>query len=263
LDAVFDNVKLLITHYNRSQSLERLLCAFERLGLRFHEIVVSDDCSVDSYREHLINLKDRFGFTLLTSSINKGLANNLNKAHKYILTPYTLYVQEDFVPTSLFPNTLIDGLSLIEMMPEVDLIRFYAYMKHRYLTPVSDGFSRMDFHYWKPGFKQFYCYSDHPHMRRNTFQNKFGTFVEGIHSDKSEFRMVLSFLSHKGIALIHDNYQGLFLQENDMKEPSTVRRPPAKKYLQSTNFFLIRMVRVLYRNFKYRVDLFLFRSQSS
>ncbi len=45
MDYKFPNVTLLITHYNRSGSLERLLNAFEKLNCSFENIVVSDDGS--------------------------------------------------------------------------------------------------------------------------------------------------------------------------------------------------------------------------
>ena len=41
----FPAVTLLITHYNRSNSLERLLNAFKALDVIFGDIIVSDDSS--------------------------------------------------------------------------------------------------------------------------------------------------------------------------------------------------------------------------
>ncbi len=41
----FEDIALLITVYNRSSSLSRLLDAFHNLGIHFGEIIVSDDCS--------------------------------------------------------------------------------------------------------------------------------------------------------------------------------------------------------------------------
>jgi hypothetical protein len=47
----FPDTTLLITHYNRSGSLERLLATFESLGCRFADIVVSDDGSKPEHLE--------------------------------------------------------------------------------------------------------------------------------------------------------------------------------------------------------------------
>ena len=250
----FDEISLLITHYNRSLSLERLLNNFKDKHIYFNEIVVSDDCSRSEHLNHLEQLKDLFGFKLVLAEKNKGLANNINKGQRAVNSPYTLYIQEDFVPTELFYKSLIDGFSLIKEDPQIDLIRFYAYHKHPYLKPIKNNFAEMKFHFWRCNFWQFYCYSDHPHLRRSNFPEKFGDYQEGIFSDRAEFKMVISFLQKKGIALIHDDYQNLLTQENSALEPSQVSRKRFRERLQLTDFFLIKFIRTIYRNIKFRID---------
>src|SRR5690554_3943450 len=98
----FPQISLLITHFNRSRSLENLLRAFQSLDLVFGQIVVSDDGSRKEHLEFLEELQFAYSFTLLKASENKGLGNNINKGQETITTPYTLYVQEDFEPTSFF-----------------------------------------------------------------------------------------------------------------------------------------------------------------
>ncbi len=49
----FPDITLLITHYNRSSSLERLLAAMQRTQCSFGEIIVSDDGSKPEYQEQL------------------------------------------------------------------------------------------------------------------------------------------------------------------------------------------------------------------
>ncbi|MBC7915679.1 MAG: glycosyltransferase, partial [Pyrinomonadaceae bacterium] len=51
---LYPNVTLLITHYNRPNSLERLLESFDELNFSFAEIIVSDDGSKE---EHVIALR--------------------------------------------------------------------------------------------------------------------------------------------------------------------------------------------------------------
>lgn len=249
----FDEVTLLITHYNRSLSLERLLRSFENMHIYFKEIVVSDDASNTEHLNRLNRLKDRYGFKLICSDKNRGLGNNINKGQRMISSPYTLYIQEDFIPTEQFCQRLKDGLTLLREDPKIDLIRFYAYEKHPYLKSVKYGFSEMEFRFWRPSYWQFHCYSDHPHLRRSTFLGKFGNYAEGIHSDKTEFKMAISFLKGKGKALIHDDYQGIFQQKNSEQEPSQVARQKFRKYIQSQNFILIKIFRIIYRNIKARV----------
>ena len=250
----FDEISLLITHYNRSLSLERLLKDFEDKHICFNEIVVSDDCSRTEHLNHLEQLKDHYGFKLIKTEKNRGLANNINKGQRAVSSPFTLYIQEDFVPTELFCQSLINGLELIREDPKIDLIRFYAYHKHPYLKPVKNKFSEMEFHFWRCNFWQFYCYSDHPHLRRSNFPDKFGDYEEGLFSDRAEFKMVISFLQKKGKSLIHDDYQKIFTQENSALEPSQVPRKKFREWLQLTDFFLIKFIRAIYRNVKFRID---------
>jgi glycosyltransferase involved in cell wall biosynthesis len=99
---IFQDTTLLITHYNRSESLERLLTSFEDLNCRFGDIVVSDDGSKPEHLTKVKSLANRFNFTLVTTPVNKGLGNNINKGQDAVKTPYTLYVQEDFQPPIFF-----------------------------------------------------------------------------------------------------------------------------------------------------------------
>ncbi len=49
----FSGVTLLVTHYNRSSSLEHLLRSFQSPGCVFEDIVVSDDGSKPDHQEYL------------------------------------------------------------------------------------------------------------------------------------------------------------------------------------------------------------------
>src|SRR5581483_5614559 len=92
----FPSVTLLITHYNRSSSLERLLAHFRQLGCTFGEIIVADDASKPEHIDKIKSLQPLYLFRLLTVPQNGGLGRNLNRGQDAVKTPYTLYVQEDF-----------------------------------------------------------------------------------------------------------------------------------------------------------------------
>ena len=77
----FKDITLLITHYNRSNSLERLLKAFEELNCSFEDTIVSDDCSSVEHLTHLRKIQNQFPFRLITAEKNMGLGNNINKGH--------------------------------------------------------------------------------------------------------------------------------------------------------------------------------------
>lgn len=247
---IFNDVSLLVTHYNRSASLKRLLESFRELKCSFNEIIVSDDCSD---KEHIINLKslqEKYKFDIVYSQTNRGLGNNLNKGQDAVNSPFTLYIQEDFVPKSIFPEKLISSLNFLREDSNLDMVRYYAYFKYPYLKKFREGFSIMEFKFLSRGYRKFYYYSDHPHLRRTTFFEKFGKYIENVKSDKTEYLMMMSFLKNKGRSLFYDDYNGLFDQINSTSEPSTVKR---NKLRESPNF-LVTVVRNLYRHIKFNYD---------
>jgi len=243
----FNTTTLLVTHYNRSASLERLLKAFADQDIIFVDIVVSDDGSKPEHLERLKSMQNTYPFRLITTPVNKGLGNNINKGQDAVNTPYTLYVQEDFDPFPGYKKHLQDALSIADERGDIDMIRFYAYFKYPYLKPYRDGFSEMIFKLWYPGYRKFHCYSDHPHLRRSTFFDKFGRYAEGIKGDRTEFLMAVSFLKNKGKAMFYEDFKGLFDQINSNDEPSTMKRSDLR---QSPNV-VIAFVRSIYRNIKY------------
>ncbi|WP_461452321.1 glycosyltransferase [Mucilaginibacter sp.] len=150
-ESYLDKVTLLITHYNRSSSLERLLAAFAKQEITFGDIVVSDDGSKPEHLEKLKSLHTIYKFRLITTPVNRGLGNNINKGQDAVNTPYTLYIQEDFNPYPCYKKHLIDALSIVNDRPDIDMVRFYAYFKYPYLKPYRDGYSEMLFKLWYPG----------------------------------------------------------------------------------------------------------------
>lgn len=249
----FKDVTLLITHYNRSNSLERLLLAFRKLDISFEAIVVSDDGSKPEHLEKLKSYEQTYGITLVTTPQNKGLGNNINKGQDAVKTPYTLYVQEDFDPFPIFATKFANALELFRKDESLDIIRFYAYFKYPYLKPIAHGFSEMYFNILYPGYKKFYQYSDHPHLRRTTFLQKFGRYTEGVKGDVTEYNMMMSFLQHKGKGLFYEDFKGLFDQINTSDEPSTMKR----NFWRESNNPAVWFARQLYRHYKMNKDYLL------
>ncbi len=250
----FNAVTLLVTHYNRSGSLERLLRSFKRINCSFGDVVVSDDGSKPGHLLAVKALAEEFGFRLITAPANAGLGNNINKGQDAVNTPYTLYVQEDFEPAPDFGIHFNDALTILEERKDIDIARFYAYSKYPYLAPLRNGFSEMLFGPLKPGYQKFYVYSDHPHLRRSSFFQKFGRYTEGVKGDVTEYRMMLSFLQRKGKAIFYDDYTALFEQRNSSSEPSTMKR----NLLRESDNFFIHLARECYRHAKFNFD-YLFR----
>jgi len=252
----FSDVTLLVTHYNRSQSLERLLHAFRKLHCTFGDIVVSDDASSAEHLAKLNHLQRELPFRLITTARNGGLGNNLNKGQDAVTTPYTLYVQEDFEPTGAFPEHFSDGLRFMKERGELDVVRLYAYLRYPYLKPYRNGYSEMWYRYWLPNYMKVFMYSDHPHLRRSNFTQKFGRYPEGLKGDVTEYRMSLSFIQKKGKGLFYEDFQSLFHHNNTDDEPSTMKRNNWKQ--QSRNVF-VKFARDSYRQVKYNFDVSFFR----
>jgi len=248
----FNDVALLVTHYNRSNSLQRLLDSFKNEGIEFGEIIVSDDCSSQQHIAILGELQEKYQFRLVPASVNRGLGNNINKGQEAVKLPYTLYVQEDFVAKPGAGKHLDNALRYIKEDAELDMVRFYAYFKYPFLQPFKDGFSTMIFspYPWYLGYRKFYYYSDHPHLRRSSFFSKFGKYAEGLNSDVTEYKMMLSFLQKKGKALFYDNFQDVFEQLNSASEPSTVKR----NSLRQSNSMLIMPVKHVFRYVKFHFN---------
>lgn len=246
----FPGITLLVTHYNRSASLERELLAFEDLHLRFGDIVVSDDGSTKEHLDALEVLRRRFGFRLITTESNRGLGHNINKGQDAVLTPFTLYVQEDFVPKPAFREALSTAMELLNGRPDIDVARFYAYEKYPYLSPIAGRFATMNFRFLSKGYKKYYYYSDHPHLRRQNFFQRFGRYREGIKGDQTEYNMMMSFVANKGKAIFFEDHQSLFDQVNTQDEPSTMKR----NFLRNSDHLLIAGVRHLYRHIKFNFD---------
>lgn len=249
--STFPTIGLLITHYNRSRSLENLLLSFEKLDCRFGQVVVSDDGSKPEHLHYVKDLQTQFEFDLVLAKTNKGLGNNINKGQDAISTPFTLYVQEDFEPSDLFPEKLNDGLEFMNQDLSLDMIRFYAYGLYPYLTPFKDGFSKMHMRTLGLKYKKIHYYSDHPHLRRSNFFDKFGRYTEGTRVDATEYNMSVAFIQNKGTGLFYNDHYSLFTQVNSSTEPSTV---PFHERRKGTDF-ISKVCRFVYRQIKYNYDI--------
>jgi glycosyltransferase involved in cell wall biosynthesis len=243
----FESVSLLITHYNRSKSLERLLDHYAKLNVSFNEIIVSDDGSKPEHLDYIKKLEDTFDFKLVTTPKNSGLGNNINKGQDAATSKYVLYVQEDFIPLASFVKNFKNGLSIIEGDNEVDVVRFYAYSKFPFLKSFKNGFSEMLFKPLSANIDQITMYSDHPHLKRKNFFEKFGRYPEMKNPEKTEYGMMVSFLKKKGKAYIFDDFKSVFEQINSSSEPSTMQR----NYWRNTNGFPISFARIMYRHLKF------------
>lgn len=248
----FETTTLLITHFNRSRSLEHLLKSFVDSGISFKDIVVSDDASQPQHLEYITQLQSTYKFRLITTSKNGGLGNNLNKGQDAVETKYTLYVQEDFTPLEPCLKYLKDALAIMTKDESIDTIRFYGYIDYPHTVPYQSGFSEMVFNPWSLDITKVSMYSDHPHLRKSNFFEKFGRYTENKKSDQIEYDMMVSFLKNKAKCLLVDDYRSVFLQTNTTEEPSTVKR----NSLRYSGSKIISLPRFIYRTIKFNYRFF-------
>lgn len=246
----FTEVTLLVTHYNRSASLERLLSSFNELGFNFGDIVVSDDGSQPEQLAYVKKLQEHYQFRLISTPKNKGLGNNINKGQDAVQTPYTLYIQEDFIPKPEFLTHFNDAFNIMQEDKKWDMVTLYSYAPYPYLEPYKLGFSEKVFKAapWYSNNLKFYLYGDHPHLRRSTFLKDFGRYPEGINGDETEMQMSLSFIKNKGRCLFYNDHYGLLTQENSEQEPSTAT---FRKSWINKNTVPVRIAKLLYARFKF------------
>ncbi|MFC5283061.1 glycosyltransferase family 2 protein [Pedobacter alpinus] len=254
---VFSEISLLITNYNRTVSLSRLLEGVKKLDLQFREIVVSDDGSNPEHIKQLENLGKIYPLTILKAPKNKGLGNNINKGQDVIKTPYTLYIQEDFVPNPLFVEKLAVAHQFMQQNKELDFVRFYAYYKFPNLKQISDGFSEMSFSHLKfwQGYRKFYVYSDHPHLRRANFFDRFGRYDEGVKPDRTEYNMMMKVLAQNPKAYFYDNINELLDQVNTDIEPSTIKR----NMFRNNDAAYAHVARAIYRYLRFNLELIIYK----
>lgn len=250
----FKDVTLLVTHYNRSKSLERLLENFENVDCSFNEIVVSDDGSKPEHLEYIQTLKHRYEFNLITTAKNKGLGNNINKGQDAVNSAYTLYVQEDFIPLPGCYIPLSKGLEFLMNQPELDTVRFYSYLEYTHKKPYKDGFSEMVFNHFSFNLDKFPLYSDHPHLKRSNFLEKFGRYAENKNPEKTEFDMMISFLQKKGRGLLYDQFKTVFEQINTSSEPSTMTQE--RTSWKKRDHIVINFIRYIYRYVLFNFSLY-------
>lgn len=243
----FPGVTLLVTHYNRWKSLHRLLTKLNELKCRFDDIVVSDDASRPEVLEQLKTLQSTFAFRLVTAPANKGFAHNINKGQDAVETAHTLYIQEDFVPSDLFPRRMMDALQIMNERTDIDYIRFWSQYRFPTLKKYDKGFSETVFNPLIMNHRSFYMYSDNPHIRRSNFLQKFGRYEEDIDGNISEHNMAIRFIQRKGKGLFYEEYTSLFDHKNDGDEPSCFAR--AKWQSSQTPFW--NTLRSVYLKYKW------------
>ncbi len=174
---ITDNlISILITHFNRIESLEKCLKAFEKIDFSNFkiEIVVSDDGSEIKIQEQLKALKID---TLVLSERNEGLASNLNKGINACKGNYILYCQEDFLPQVELSSYMPQIVETLDS-GKAEMIRLQANYVFPKLLPLSEEIKLIPKFSWKNYYYNTFQYSDNPFITTRSFFDKYGYFLE-------------------------------------------------------------------------------------
>lgn len=197
-------LSILITHYNRPSALKKCINALRNYNFNLdYEIIISDDGSDLAILKSIESLAyDK----LITTHINKGLANNINKGINACAGDYLLYVQEDFIIDKNFIEVFEEGLKLLKTN-KLDMIRYRANYKFNKLIPCSKSIYEIP----KFSIKNFnintFRYSDHPFLTTPNFYKKYGYYLEGTSVGYGETEFAIRIMNSKAkIGITKENY---------------------------------------------------------
>lgn len=105
-------VAIILVNYNGVRDTIDCITSIEQCKFETYEIIVIDNCSIDSSYEELVKEKNNHNFTLIKADENKGFSAGNNIGIKYAienLADYILLLNNDTVVQDDFIERLIDG----------------------------------------------------------------------------------------------------------------------------------------------------------
>lgn len=196
-------ISFLITHFNRPKALQACIGAIRNVNLPSYEIVVSDDSST---MENIKTIKKLNIEKLVLSDANIGLAGNINKGIRVCEGEFIFYCQEDFMLKLEFKNILSECLNVLNTCKS-DMIRFTSIVKFKRLKSLTENIVLIPKFSFQNILLNYYQYSDHPYLVKNTFYDKFGYFLENTSGDYGETEYAVRIFKSKAkIAITIRNY---------------------------------------------------------
>ena len=237
-------ISILITHYNRFDSLLKCIEAFKLLGLNNVELVVSDDGSEQFVQEQLKTIKVD---TLLLNDKNTGLASNLNRGLKACKGSFILYCQEDFIPQSELFSYLEEAKSIIKS-DMADMCRLKANFYFPKLIPLTSNFKLIPKFSWNNFYYNTFQYSDNPFITRSDFFEDFGYLLENVSGPYGENEYAIRIMKSKAKIAISNTYQ---FRTNTESQSVIMNGVIGKKRLFLKRIGLHRFLRALRLHFEF------------
>lgn len=145
------------------------------------------------YGDHLEDFCRQHDIPLKYRTRQPSLGGMMNEAMRESESEFTMIVQDDWFLEK--PFDISEGIDVMKRNPEVDIVR-YSY-------PNVDV--ECEFDGWKKiQAKGMWPYGDDPHIRRKTFTDKFGPYIEFGEHGISEGDMVYKFMNLNAFVLISD-----------------------------------------------------------
>jgi glycosyltransferase involved in cell wall biosynthesis len=239
-------ISILITHYNRYDSLINCLEAFSNLKLKNVEYVISDDCSSIDIQEKLKKIDvDK----LIISDKNSGLASNLNRGLKECKGNFILYCQEDFIPSS---NLLIYINEAKEILSgdKADMCRLKANYKFPKLIDLSDNFKLIPKFSWRNFYYNTFQYSDNPFITHSNFFKEFGYFMNDVSGAYGENEYAIRIMKSNARIAISNTYP---FKSNTKSESVILHNSLRKKRSFLKKLRLHRLLRAVRLHFEFLI----------
>jgi|GEM_PF-2310301 hypothetical protein len=113
------------------------------------------------------------------------LGANMNAAMDLVASDYAILHQDDFLLET--PCDVSDGVDFLESHPTADIVRYsWPGMDRVTVMGEVDGWRQLD-----P--RGSWPYGDDPHLRRRSFPERFGRYIEGPPHGTAESNIVVEF----------------------------------------------------------------------
>lgn len=239
-------ISILITHYNRFESLVSCLEVFKSLDLGAVEIVVSDDGS-DEKTQQLLKTLDVD--VMLLHEKNTGLTSNLNRGINACTGEFILYCQEDFIPKKDLALYLDEAKGILNAN-KADMCRLRANYRFPKLYMLSDRFKLIPKFAWRNFYLNTFQYSDHPFITKKHFFDKYGFYLENVSGPYGENEYAIRIMKSKAKIAIAEYHP---FKQNTESESVIMHGVAPKKRLVLKRLNLYKLLRAIRLHFEFLV----------
>lgn len=172
-------VSVVFISYNRVELLKRTFEEFRRhCDYPNLELILSDDASSPRQRAAML----RMGFdNFIFSSRNEKMGANINKGIQAARGEYILHLEDDWECRAENADFIAQAVEIMKIYPDVGCVRFnFIDFPNYEIREGPTGRKVRVYFNSQPASKQsIYVYSNNPHLKRRSFHEDVGWFIEG------------------------------------------------------------------------------------